>query len=398
MRLSEVVATGTKRSGCSFAVEVVPILLTIAACASRLYRLNHPETPVYDETHVGRFLGWYHDRAFFFDVHGPLAKLSIYWIAVKLGFEGRMSCPYESLPHNALCDLLPQRLLPALCGAALVPLTYMTCIRMQLRPSAAVLAAWFVLTDNHLIGMARIHLNDAVQLLLISLTHYFALGACAAPLLMPASLLSWTRLVKELVSAGSCLGLALQSKYAMALTTLGWLGLQNLWVLIAHVAQHRGLRAAGLQAAVRIVLLLGIPGLWHVSLLWLHLAHLPRSGNGDSYMSVEFQASLDGSRYAQFMPAETRPSFWDRLVEHVTAQFWYNRNMAVLFPRGSHAFDTVWCAHTTHHSIAPPHRCRQHCSAILRTSLPALRLGVGTRGRSRPAGSTLVSCATGAIL
>ena len=32
-----------------------------------------------------------------------------------------------------------------------------------------------------------------------------------------------------------------------------------------------------------------------------------------------------------------------QLVEHAQSQFWYNRNMAVLFPRGSHAFDTAWC-------------------------------------------------------
>lgn len=343
--------------------EVVPVLLTIAACVSRLYRLHHPETPVYDETHVGRFLGWYHDRAFFFDVHGPLAKLSIYWIAVKLGFEGRESCAYESVvPHTATCDLLPQRLVPALCGAALIPVTYGTCIRMQLRPSAALLAAWFVLTDTHFLGMSRIHLNDAVQLFLISLTHYFALDACATPSLPPKS--PCRRLLQQLAVTGTCLGCALQSKYAMALTTLGWLGLQNLWLLCAHVAQHGGLRAAGLHAAARSLLLLGIPGLLHVLLLRLHLAHLPRSGNGDSYMSVEFQASLAGSRYARLVLAEMRPSFSDRLIEHATSQLWYNRNMAVLFPRGSHVFDTVWYAQpitALHHRVAVTEWLSQSC-------------------------------------
>ena len=318
------------------------VALTMAACVTRLWRLHHPATPVYDETHVGRFLGWYHDRAFFFDVHGPFAKLSMYWSAVTLGYDGRNSCPYESAePYVAACDMLPQRLLPAVCGAALVPLTYCTCARMQLRPQAMLLAAWFVLIDTHLVGVSRLHLNDAIQLLLIALTHYFALGATAAPPPPPAPLPPWPRLLLRLGATGLCLGCALQSKYvmalttthyslltthyplltahsslltthyslltthcspptnhyryAMALTTLGWLGLQNLWLLGTLAAQRRGARAVVLQAAARGLLLLGLPLLLHVLLLRLHFAHLPRSGNGDAYMSPEFQATLEGS-------------------------------------------------------------------------------------------------------
>ena len=96
----------------------------------------------------------------------------------------------------------------------------------------------------------------------------------------------------------------------MALTTLGWLGLQNLWLLGTLAAQRRGARALVLQAAARGLLLLGLPLLLHVLLLRLHFAHLPRSGNGDAYMSPEFQATLEGSRYAESVPFEGRPSFW----------------------------------------------------------------------------------------
>ena len=232
--------------------------LTMAACVTRLWRLHHPATPVYDETHVGRFLGWYHERAFFFDVHGPFAKLSMYWSAVTLGYDGRNSCPYESAePYVASCDMLPQRLLPAVCGAALVPLTYCTCARMQLRPQAMLLAAWFVLIDTHLVGVSRIHLNDAIQLLLIALTHYFALGATAAPPPPPAPLPPWPRLLRRLGATGLCLGCALQSKYAMALTTLAWLGLQNLWYLGSLAAQRRGpARTLALALALALALTL----------------------------------------------------------------------------------------------------------------------------------------------
>ena len=111
---------------------------------------------------------------------------------------------------------------------------------MQLRPQAMLLAAWFVLIDTHLVGVSRIHLNDAIQLLLIALTHYFALSATAAPPPPPAPLPPWPRLLRRLGATGLCLGCALQSKYAMALTTLAWLGLQNLCLLASLAAQRRG--------------------------------------------------------------------------------------------------------------------------------------------------------------
>ena len=210
---------------CSLAV-----VATLAAAALRLYKLHEPQTPVYDETHVGRFLSWYHDRAFFFDVHGPLSKLLIYWTAAALGFDGRNSCPYESVtPYAARCDLAPQRLLPALCGVAIVPLTLSTCSQMGLHPTAGALAGWLILTDSLWISLSRLHLNDMVLMLFIALTHQIALGACRLPpaqLPLPAASTTAARLA----ATGVALGCALQCKYAMALTTMAWLGLQNLWV------------------------------------------------------------------------------------------------------------------------------------------------------------------------
>ena len=91
-------------SACTLAASV----LTLAGCVSRLWNLHEPATPIYDETHVGRFLNWYHDGAYFFDVHGPLGKLLMYWTATRLGFEGHSSCPYvDPRPYASECSLAP---------------------------------------------------------------------------------------------------------------------------------------------------------------------------------------------------------------------------------------------------------------------------------------------------
>lgn len=316
--------------------------LTFLACGTRLWSLHLPATPVYDETHVGRFLNWYVDRAYFFDVHGPLAKLLMLWTSQALGFEGRASCPYESSePYAAECTLAPQRLVPALCGAAMVPLTFATCCAMRLHPYAATLAAWLVLVDTLWIGLSRLHLNDMVQMLFIALTHYLALSACRAP--NPGEPdRPLARQALSLGATGLALGCALQCKYAMALTTLAWLGLQNLVTLAQYARQRRGARTLLGQAAQRGLLLLGIPFAVHLGLLRLHLSLLPNTGNGDGYMSAGFQATLAGNAHATSGRSGPPLSFLQLAWEHATAQLAYNRNMAILFPHGSHPFDSAW--------------------------------------------------------
>jgi dolichyl-phosphate-mannose--protein O-mannosyl transferase len=147
-----------------------------------------------------------------------------------------------------------------------------------------------------------------------------------------------------LVATGVSLGCALQCKYAMALTTLGWLGLQNVHTLSHYVFQRRGSRTLLWQMVVRGGLLLGLPVALHLLLLSVHLAHLPRTGNGDGYMSPLFQSTLLGNPHQRAALAAGRPppGLVALALEHLRTQFWYNRNMAILFPRGSHPFDTAW--------------------------------------------------------
>ena len=83
-----------------------------------------------------------------------------------------------------------------------------------------------------------------------------ALYACEPP---PPAGVQWRQTVRWLAATGVALGCALQCKYAMALTTLGWLGLQNV-VTLAHVlADGHGLAVLLGQAALRGALLLGLP-------------------------------------------------------------------------------------------------------------------------------------------
>jgi len=232
-----------------------------------------------------------------------------------------------------------------------VPITFATCCTMRLHPLAALLCSWFVLIDPLWIGLSRLHLNDMVQMLFIALTHLFALPACAPP--PPPAGPPEAPSVQSpplqtpflaLIATGLSLGAALQCKYAMALTTLAWLGLQNVLTLAHLVAVRRGAAALLKQMVIRGTLLLGLPLLLHLGLLAVHLHLLPNKGNGDGYMSEAFQATLVGNTHhaAAVAAGYAPPSFASLALEHLRTQFWYNRNMAILFPRGSHAFDTPW--------------------------------------------------------
>eukprot|EP00316_Scyphosphaera_apsteinii_P023393 CAMPEP_0119344792 /NCGR_PEP_ID=MMETSP1333-20130426/107152_1 /TAXON_ID=418940 /ORGANISM="Scyphosphaera apsteinii, Strain RCC1455" /LENGTH=567 /DNA_ID=CAMNT_0007357239 /DNA_START=128 /DNA_END=1831 /DNA_ORIENTATION=- len=318
-------------------------------CVTRLYGLDHPNTPVYDETHVGRFLNWYTERAFFFDVHPPLAKLLMLWVGTALGFQGRDSCAFDE--SHAPCDMAALRLVPALCGAAMLPVVVVTGCAMKLDIRAAILAGWLLLIDPLWIGLSRIALNDMVQMLFIALTHFFALHACSMGTHSTANARPTSESMRVslsigdvaiLAATGTSLGCALQCKYAMALTTVAWLGIQNLTFLVELIHHRCGVRTLLLQAACRGLLLLGVPLLLHLLFFCLHLQYLPNSGNGDGYMSERFQATLNGSRFESLVAPDLHLGWFGKLREHAIAQLSYNRNMAILFPQGSHQFDSRW--------------------------------------------------------
>ena len=121
-------------------------------------------------------------------------------------------------------------------------------------------------------------------MLFIAIAHLLAISSCELPRadgqpaerpgerLSPRTAGRSRRRVAALLAAtGVALGCALQCKYAMALTTLAWLGLQNVHTLGRCLAERRGAAATLREAAVRGSLLLGIPVAMHLGLLRLHL-------------------------------------------------------------------------------------------------------------------------------
>ena len=187
----------------------------------------------------------------------------------------------------------------------MVPVTFATCFAMQLDTLTSILCSWLVLIDTLFIGISRVHLNDVSVLLSVSLTHLLAIYACTQPIFgayegTEASGGTARSQTAMLAATGIALGCALQCKFAMALTTFAWVGLQNV-VVLAQAAGPNALEGACtsgdwsrtrrvlLEGGLRGGLLIGLPLAIHVSVLFVHVSLVPHSGNGDNYMSAAFQ-------------------------------------------------------------------------------------------------------------
>jgi len=108
---------------------LVSALLLIASILLRFYRLEHPRSVVFDETHFGKFTDWYLKGEFFFDIHPPLGKMVFAYLGSALGYKLSAVEPYgyigqEFGPEDKFLVL---RGISATFGAFVPVFTFLTC-------------------------------------------------------------------------------------------------------------------------------------------------------------------------------------------------------------------------------------------------------------------------------
>nr|CAD7446948.1 unnamed protein product [Timema bartmani] len=69
-------------------IDIVSLMLFVAALATRMYKLEEPRSIVFDELHYGKYVSLYMKRTFFFDSHPPLGKQLIGALAYLAEFDG----------------------------------------------------------------------------------------------------------------------------------------------------------------------------------------------------------------------------------------------------------------------------------------------------------------------
>ena len=250
-------------------------ILTAAALLTRLWSVFTPAAVVFDEVYFKVYAGDYLTGSYYFDPHPPLGKL-------LLGGWAWMTHLDPAL-LTGTGPTVGLRLLPAIAGAIIIPVFYLFLRNLGASRRVSALGAALLLLDNALLVESRFILIDSMLVL-------FGLGAVACYL---AARKHHGRSRVILIAASALLGgLAASTKWT-GLTALGLIGV--IWLIDLF---RPNLNKSWRRAIPEGLILIIIPALVYLSVFWVHFNLLPKSGQGDAFMSTRFQSTLvDNANY-----------------------------------------------------------------------------------------------------
>ncbi|KAK4047504.1 Dolichyl-phosphate-mannose--protein mannosyltransferase 1 [Microbotryomycetes sp. JL221] len=265
-----------------------------------MWKIGRPSSVVFDEVHFGGFANKYIQSRFFMDVHPPLAKLLITLMAYVSGFKGG-SFDFKDIGKEYGPDHVPylaMRMLPATLGLLLIPMAYLTLRALQTRPTTALLGSIFLMFENSLVTQSRFILLDSPLVFFTALSFFCWTGFAnensaardRAGKTGPFSRRWWAWLVMTGLSLGAVVSCKWVGLFTIA--TIGVLTIQQLWSLLGDLRVPLPLLVRHFVA--RAICLIAIPIAFYASMFAIHFAILSNSGDGDGFMSSEFQHTLRG--------------------------------------------------------------------------------------------------------
>ncbi|KAI0012044.1 glycosyltransferase family 39 protein [Xylariaceae sp. FL0662B] len=312
----------------------VMAVLTILGAIVRLFRIYQPTSVVFDEVHFGGFATKYIKGKFFMDVHPPLAKMLITLFGWLAGFDGNFD--FKEIGKDYLEPGVPyvaMRMFPAICGILLVPTIFLTLKAVGCRTATAALGASFIVFENGLLTQARLILLDAplviatafTALSFTSFTNQHEQGPSKA---FEPAWWFW------LVMTGLGMGITVSIKW-VGLFTIAWVGvltLVQLWVLLGDTKTVT-MRIFAKHFMARAFSLIIIPITFYMAMFAIHFLCLVNPGDGDGFMSSEFQATLN-NKGMQDVPVDV--AFGSRVtIRHVNTQGGYLHSHPLMYPTGS---------------------------------------------------------------
>ncbi|KAI0458471.1 dolichyl-phosphate-mannose-protein mannosyltransferase 1 [Xylaria acuta] len=312
----------------------VMLLVTFIGAVVRLFRIYQPTSVVFDEVHFGGFATKYIKGKFFMDVHPPLAKMLIALAGWLAGFNGDFD--FKEIGKDYLEPGVPyvsMRLFPAVCGILLVPITFLTLKAVGCRTATSALGASLIIFENGLLTQARLILLDSplvvatafTALAFTSFTNQHEQGPTKA---FDISWWFW------LVMTGLGLGVTVSIKW-VGLFTIAWVGsltLVQLWVLLGDTKTVT-MRLFAKHFMARAFCLIIIPVSFYMAMFAIHFVCLSNPGDGDGFMSSEFQATLN-NKGMQDVAADV--AFGSRVsIRHVNTQGGYLHSHPLMYPTGS---------------------------------------------------------------
>lgn len=228
------------------------------------------------------------------DVHPPLAKLLIAFVAWASGYNGNFDFKEIGREYlvgdNTPVPYVAMRSLSAMLGIATVPLAYLTLRALSLRATTALVGAMMVTFENALITQSRFVLLDSPLIFFTALTTYTWVSFCNEEKRRPFSHSWWI----WLSATGFSLGCVVSVKWVglFSIATIGVCVLSQLWLHLGDIRMP--LRILVRHFMARALCLIILPFVVYLTCFAVHLSILDKSGEGDGFMSSAFQHTLRG--------------------------------------------------------------------------------------------------------
>ena len=308
------------------------ILLFVLSCLTHLLFFPRPAEVVFDEVYFGAYASDYISGKYYFDPHPPLGKLLIAATGRLSGITNDATS-YAAIGDKYQTDIYVwYRLLPLIAGILLPLVVYWLCRRLRLSALAAFSAGLLVILENSLLVQSRFIFLDSMLLLFgfSALASYLTFRARRASASSSASKDNSSKRFFWWLAASSLAGaLAFDIKWTgLAFSLI--IVLVELWDVTRSPQRIQALkRSAGVLTTMILV------GFFvYLATFAVHFALLPRSGQGNPFMSASFQKTLVDSSYHDDSTLRT-PDFLDKFVETNLEMYGVNAHMNATHPYSS---------------------------------------------------------------
>ncbi|KTW31350.1 uncharacterized protein T551_01422 [Pneumocystis jirovecii RU7] len=263
------------------------IILIMVGSYVRLYMINNPSGPIYQEAYIGKRISNYIKRELHVDRHPPYA-LMLYSLIASIFNYGKFNLKNINKAYiNSNVLYISMRFFSAIFGIFLIPVTFFTLRVMKFTRNTAIFGSILIIFENSIVTQSRFLFVDSLVLFLIALTHLF-----------------W-RLFEShqqhsfkkawwiyLIAIGFTLG-ALISTNWLGIFTLLWIGLLGslqLWHFIGDLTMTPTTWIKHFVS--RVLCLIIVPILFYITIFYFHISYL-KNANNNLFLSPEFLSTLN---------------------------------------------------------------------------------------------------------
>ncbi|KAL6928877.1 hypothetical protein ACO0SA_002207 [Hanseniaspora valbyensis] len=269
-------------------------IVVLFALLTRILYINKPAEVVFDEVHFGKFASYYLENEFFFDLHPPMGKICTYLLGKLVRYNGEFKFDDIAIPYPEGVPFLFYRLFNCFLGVGICSLVFKILKELKMKPITCLLGAMLVVFDNSHIIESRLILLDA-QLNFWIVASIYAFVRFYKLQLNIQKNFTWSWYL-WLNLTGLFLSFVISIKYVGVLTFLmiGVAVAFNLWQLLdknAKISDKTLLK----HLLLRVQALIICPFIYYLFWFYLHFQILYKSGQGDNFMSPEFQRNLEES-------------------------------------------------------------------------------------------------------